>query len=285
MNPNIKDIITGLGDLPTLPTVVSKVVSMCDDPMTSAGDMERVFSMDQALTAKVLKLINSSYFSLPRRVSSVTRAVAFLGFNAVKAIALTSSVLEMFSGEKEGSGFDYLDFWRHALGTAAGAKVLAKRTRLFQMDDAFVAGLLHDIGKIVLDQLIHDQYMEVLRCARDESLWVLQAEQKLLGFDHTEVGEMVADQWKLPELLSTAIRYHHSPSGVGKNLIKFVGVVHMADYLCRASGVGSGGDAQMPVLQPEMERLLGLSAPDREEVEKEIVASVEEAQVFLQMAG
>jgi len=285
MNANIREIITGLGDLPTLPTVVSKVVAMCDDPMTSAGDMEQVFSMDQALTAKVLKLINSSYFSLPRRVSSVTRAVAFLGFNAVKAIALTSSVLEMFSGEKGGSNLDYLAFWRHALGTAAGAKILAKKTRLFQMDDAFVAGLLHDIGKIVLDQLIHDQYVEVLRCARDESLWILRAEQKLLGFDHTEVGEMVADQWKLPELLSTAIRYHHSPSGVGKNLIKFVGVVHMADYLCRASGVGSGGDAQMPVLQQEMVRVLGVSAQDQKDVEKEIAASVEEAEVFLQMAG
>jgi len=283
MNPKIQEIVTGLQYLPTLPTVVSNVVAMCDDPMTSAGDMERAFSMDQALTAKVLRLVNSSYFSLPRKVSSVTRAVAFLGFNAVKAIALTTSVLEIFSGRGNDSGLDHRAFWRHALGTAAGAKILAKKIRLFQMDDAFVAGLLHDIGKMVLDQFAHDRFVEVLRCAREEQIWILRAEQKTLGFDHTEAGEMVADQWHLSELLSTAIRYHHNPSAAGKNMLKFVGAVHMADHLSRASGVGSGGDEQMPVSQPEIERLFDLSPQEREEIQEEIVIAVEEAEIFLQI--
>jgi len=250
----LKQLVSRIENVPTLPTVVARILAATQDSKTSAEDINRIILSDQALTAKLLKLVNSAYYGFPRRVGTVTEAVVILGFGTIRNMAVTASVFQEFG--KKGSGkFPRADFWRHCLGVGVISRVLARRMEMPNREDVFVAGLLHDLGKVVLDQHCHDEFLDALDMVESTQRTLYEAEQEVFGVTHAEVGRWLAEHWNMPEFLCAAIGLHHRP-GEAPERFPVVALVHVADVLARYKGIGNAGDrVQLPVQTEALERL------------------------------
>lgn len=236
--------IERLGQLPTLPQVVQKIMSMIDRPQTSAEDLGKLIEKDQVLTAKVLQLANSPYYGFPARIASVSHAVVVLGLNVVKGLALGATVFDMMKA----AGMDHL--WRHSLGVAIVAHLLATRVGHKNPEELFVAGLLHDLGKVVIAVKLPETASNITRAMQERDLSMLEAEIEVLELTHAEVAGWLATAWHLPTVLKDPIMYHHRPAlAVGAPLQ--TAIVHVADIIVKAMGCGSSGDDVVPALSPE----------------------------------
>ena len=233
--------------LPTLPTVVTEIISLVDNPRSSADDLARVISTDQALTAKMLKIANSALYGFPRRISTVALAVVVLGFETIKNLCLGVSVLEKFAWEGEDGLFDRQKFWEHAVGCGVAGRILAKKVKYRLAGEVFVAGILHDIGKLILSQYFGDEFAAALVLAQEENLYISEAEERVLGVTHAEVGGWLAERWNLPRQLVEVIAFHHDPTAARKKA-ELTALIHMANALCRNEGIGNSGDEQGPSL-------------------------------------
>jgi putative nucleotidyltransferase with HDIG domain len=251
-------LVQQIGSLPTLPTVIVQVNELVNNPKTSALDLARTILEDQALTARLLRLVNSPFYGFPRRIATVTEAVTILGFHPVRNLLLTASVVDLLVSE-ETPEFSPTALWEHSVGTAVGAGILARYSRHEDREEVFVAGLLHDVGKLVLFHFQPKEFIRILETARAENLAIRATEQRVLGFTHDQVGRLLAERWKLPVRLSEAVACHHRPdlAQVGK---REASLVHVSDVLTRALGLGSGGDDAVPPLESESWRRLGLQS-------------------------
>ena len=246
-NPDLQKIITGIDDLPTLPRTVLKITELVNDPKSSVNDIARIITDDQVLTARLLKLVNSSFYGFPHRISTVNSAIVLLGFDAIRSLLLTTSVFDLFAGRNKKSRQDQEKFWDHSLGCAVGAKVIGNFLRHDKIEELFVAGLLHDIGKIVEMLYLPDDFAKVAATINQQNILMLTAEEKVLGYDHAEIGRLLADKWNLPNKLEQIIAHHHQPASAGSFIME-ASIVHLADILCRALNMGYGGDNKIPPL-------------------------------------
>lgn len=265
---DIQKILGKIDKLPTLPYVVSTLNDLIKNPNTSAADIHKVIMKDQALSSRILKLVNSAFYGFSERISSISHAIVILGFNTVKNVALTASVLNMFGGSdgKDSEVFDRKGFWVHSLAVAGTARLIASRVRLPSAEDIFVAGLMHDIGKLVLDQFVHDKFVEVLKVVKDKNIHIKDAENQVLdGVNHSQVGAWLATRWKLPSALVQIIGFHHRPA-LSDQFLKPVACVHLADILVRTLDIGSGGDSTVPQISPEAWEALDLSFDELGEI-------------------
>ena len=243
--------IEDLSNLPTLPGVVKVLTTMVEDESVSANDIGAVVSKDQVLSAKILRLVNSPVYGFPGRISSVTHAMVLLGFNVVKGLVLGTAIFDTMGREAKG-------LWEHSLGTAVISRRIAKELKAGQPEEVMVAGLLHDLGKVVLSFLAPEEYRAILEQAEAQHCHVSVAENKIFGMDHTRVAMLVADRWHLPARLSEALTYHHTPNRA-KTYGDVACIVHLADILARAMNYGYPGDPTMPPLDHEAFQSLGLS--------------------------
>ncbi|HEX3132906.1 MAG TPA: HDOD domain-containing protein [Planctomycetota bacterium] len=260
--------------LPALPMVVNTLSRRIGDQTVSAGEIGRLLAHDQALTARVLRLANSAFYSPKEPVRTPDQAVVMLGFGTVRAIILKASIFSAYDVERA------RPYWLHALGTACAARTVARIVGLGRGDDAFVMGLLHDLGKLALDEFLPELYRPVRAAvARDGGL-IRDAELRLLGCDHAAVGRFLCEHWSLPPAYRDAIAGHHDLSLASEPHRPFAACVHLADIIARGLMIGSGGDDAMPLIDPEALRLLNL----REERFAELFAATEEdlgrAEVF-----
>lgn len=244
---DLERIIARIDDLPTLPRTVLKITELVNDPKSSAKDIARIITDDQVLTARLLKLVNSSFYGFPQRISTVNTAIVLLGFDAIRSLLLTTSVFDLFAGRDKGSKQDQEKFWDHSLGCAVGAKVIGNYLRHDKIEELFVAGLLHDIGKIVEMLYLPDEFARVVAAANQQNILMLTAEEKVLGYDHAEIGKLLAVKWNLPVKLERVIAHHHQPAAAGSFIME-AAIVHLADILCRALDMGYGGDNKIPPL-------------------------------------
>ncbi len=235
----IKRITESIIGLPTLPTVVSKMIELVDNPRTSAASLARLISSDQTLTARILKLANSAYYGFPREISTVNMAIVVLGFNTVKDMGLSLSVFDVFKNQENCSVFDISRFWEHSIGCGVASRMLARDYHSRNASEAFVAGLLHDIGKIILNQYFHQEFLQIMDMVVQGST-LEDAEESLIGTSHAQIGAWLAEKWNLPEIISQTILYHHQPWCSKKDNV-FVGTVTLADHLCHLCGVGNSG--------------------------------------------
>jgi putative nucleotidyltransferase with HDIG domain len=279
-NQPMQRILEDIQDIPPLPEVVSQVMELTNDPDASAAELNRVISKDEALTANLLKLCNSSYYGLPRVISSVTQAIMYLGFQTVRNMVL-SSTLDQILKQYDLSLYNYKPngLAEHSFAVAVGAQVISKRLRPGLRDTAFTAGLLHDVGKIILARYVAES-KDKLVSAGDSSLIDLAAEKEVFGVDHAEVGARVADSWNFPQELTLAIGYHHQPEAAkGRPLLAVI--VYLSDIVCLRLGKGllSGpiereispyclestgiGEGDMPALCEEVaEAIASMSEPN-----------------------
>jgi len=267
--------------LPTLPTVVARISQLIDDPTASAGDINDIISRDLALSSKILRLVNSAFYGFPRRISSMTHAVVILGFTSVRNIALSAFVFDAF--DTTGLPFGHRNFWVHSVGTAVAADVLAVRSGLPANDDAFVAGLLHDVGKLVLHQHAREEFSRILDRVAREDITFLEAERAELEFGHAEIGALLLENWKLPERLVAALRFHHDPAAAPEGQRQVAAVIHAADILTRAILLGSGGDEKMPAMAEAAWQTLGLSEADLPKVFSDISGEINKAGAFMEL--
>ncbi len=261
--PDPQKIIDKIDDLPTLPRTVLKITELVNDPKSSAKDLARIITDDQVLTARLLKLVNSSFYGFPQRISTVTGAIVLLGFDAIRNLLLTTSVFDLFVNRNRKKQQNQARFWDHSLGCAVGAKVIGNYLRHDKIEELFVSGLLHDIGKIVEMMFLPDEFSRVVEAVSGENILMITAENKVLGYNHAEIGKLLAQKWNLPAKLVQMIAHHHQPENAGSFALE-AAVVHLADIFCRALNLGYGGDNKIPPLDSSAwERLkIGTGAID-----------------------
>jgi HD-like signal output (HDOD) protein len=248
-------VIAALGrvhSLPALPAVVRTVTRRIVSESAGPAEIARLLSHDQALTARVLRLANSAFYAPREPVRSVNQAVVLLGFGTVRAIVLKASIFSAFDLARA------RPFWLHALGTACAARAVARLANLGRGDDAFVMGLLHDIGKLALAEHLPEPYAEVRALVAREGGLIRDAEQRVLGCDHAAIGRFLCEHWSLPADCREAIAFHHHVSGASEANRPWAACVHVADIVARALLVGNGGDDAIPFLDPTALPMLGL---------------------------
>lgn len=253
----LEEIVDQVNDLPALPHVVGKIIQLTEDPDATAQDINKVLNQDQGMTAKVLRLANSAFYGFPRRISSITDATIFLGFRTVRGIVMAASVSDLLSEEMEGYALAQGELWGHSQSVAMASRCVAQYSKFIGMDVAYTAGLLHDIGKVILNTYMKEAYKEVIDKAAADDIPFMQAEQDILGFNHAQIGARVAEKWNLPEDLVEAIAYHHQPEQAVKNK-KLTAIVHIADAICLMMGIGMGVDGMLYPLSSESMQLLNL---------------------------
>jgi len=260
----IKRITKKISTLPTLPIIVSQIIDLVSNPRTPVQDLTRIISIDQSLTTRILKIVNSAYYGFPQQISTINHALVILGFNEIRNIAFTISVLESFSDSNNHGSFDREKFWQHSLGCALGAKMLAKILRYRVSSEVFIAGLIHDIGKIIFDQYAHKLFIEALKKAELENISIYEAEKKVIGIAHTDIGKWLAKQWNLPQKIEEAIELHHAPD---KTLInpQITAIVHLSDILTKMNSVGFSGDNKITPPHPVIWENLKSLKPDLNE--------------------
>lgn len=259
-------------NLPAMPDMVQKISRVVSNPDSTHADVAALIAQDQALSAKVLRMANSAFFGMSRKISSITQALILLGFDVIKGMVLSSAVFEMMKGSMDG-------LWEHSMGCAAAAKSTADHLGLKDAEEILIAGLLHDLGKVVLALQLPEETRQILALARSRGVSFHEAEQQLLDFTHADVGLWLAEHWNLPEDLADPIRFHHEPEKA-KNAPLRTAIVHLADIIIRARGFGYGGDPFVPELSSPAWQRLGLSKDDFKDILERLEPKLENIQDY-----
>ncbi len=285
----VMDALVVVGDLPTLPTVALEVAALLDDPRSTPKSITEVMKADQALTSKVLKLVNSAYYGIPGGVSTVDRAIAFLGYNTIFQLLIGVSVLE-FSRLGGAGGIDIREFWKHSLGVAVTAEMIGKRIGYEGTEELFAAGLLHDLGKLALAKVAKQRFSKAVEQARKEGIQLLSAEREQGLPTHDKVGKTLAEQWKFPRTLCAAIAAHHRSHPVRCQTVPgplqpLLDVVILANTLSRRFEIGNGGNPIVSDFDDDLLERLGLLKSGLPQIKGEMTRKVEQSKVFLELLG
>lgn len=237
---DLKRIIMDTKTLPTLPSVIYKLNSLSENDRSSIQEMARIVSSDQVISARVLRLANSPSYGF-YRVSTISNAMILLGVNVVKSLALSSSIFAIM--EK-----DIVGLWEHSLGVGAAANIIARKLGLPECEEIATAGLLHDIGKVIISIKCSEAEEEILDLVRERHIYTMEAEREIIDTDHAEVGGWLSKCWFLPDKLSEPIAFHHDVAESVNHRIK-TAVVHIADTLISASGFSNSGESFVPPMQ------------------------------------
>jgi HD-like signal output (HDOD) protein len=228
----VTESIKKIATIATLPEVTSRIIKTVEDPRSSATQLHKIVAHDPALVTRILKVVNSSFYGLPGQIASIERAIVLLGLNAVKNIAVAASLGQLFRGVKLCDGFTAKDLWTHCVAVAVTAREIAKEKHLPLVDEAFLAGMIHDIGLLVSLQTAPEQLQRVCADVRKGATDFCATERELTGVDHQMLGAGLAELWKFPKACQAVARHHHDPIDVPEEYRALVGIIYTADTIC-----------------------------------------------------
>jgi putative nucleotidyltransferase with HDIG domain len=271
MDPKVlRHKVESINTLPTVPSVLKRLSAVIEKPRITIVEISAFISNDPALTTKVLKMVNSAIYGFPGRIASVSHATMLLGLNVIKGLLLGVSVFELM--QKTMSGL-----YEHSLACAIASRVIAQKKNLKEPEEISVAGLLHDIGKVILILEFSEQYEAAMKEAKEQKLSIFEAEKNQFGATHADAGGWLAEKWRFPRNLIEVIEFHHRPV-LAKNAPLETAIVHVADLLVRARGFGFAGEDYVPDVNPVAYELLKLSDQDIKDVLRAMEDNMESAE-------
>ena len=254
----LEEIVLKVQDVKPLPIAVGNIIRVTEEPTSTIQDLEEAILMDQVLTTRILRVANSAYYTYNRRISTISQAAVLIGFKAIKGIAFASVLSKLMNVELKGYEMNSNALWKQSQTCAIAAREISKRIRYKDQEEAYIAGLLHDFGKIILSQYLEKEYGEIMAMVTEDQIPFDQAEERVLGFSHTEIGAMVAEKWNLPKHLVDSIRWHHAPEQADDNIM-MVNIVHVADSITMdIGGEGMGADGMAYARSNRALDMLGL---------------------------
>ena len=281
-DPKILKRLAGIREIPTLPEVMQNVMTALASEDSSAEDLAVILSNDQALCSKVLKVANSAFFAQSRRIYDINDAVVLLGFDSIAQLTLATAIFPAFGTVRSSERFDVNAFWEHSIATAfAGKFILEMIGDSSGYKFLYTAGLLHDIGKMVLITRFPYEYALVLERAATEDLFLYEAEKHVLGFTHCDIGEWVCNRWNFPDRLVRVIARHHADGGFVFPVETETAMIHLADIICNRLRIGHSGNRKTCSLDPEGYSEIGLGPGEIGEIEKYLESSRSEVESLL----
>jgi HD-like signal output (HDOD) protein len=276
--PEVQRALAKVTEIGALPEVTARIVQAVEDPSATPKVVQRAVEYDPALTTKILKLVNSAFYGLPSQVASLERAIVMLGLSAVRSLALAASLSRLFKNDRICEQFTTADLWRHCVAVGVCSRLLARAARGVPGDEAFVAGLVHDMGLIIAQQLFREQVSQVAQRCLAEPQSYCAAEEVAFGADHQALGGALAAKWKFPPGVCHAVAYHHDPSSLQPDLQKMAALVYLADTLCCQGQQGFWLTAANQELSPRLMELTGVTADELTQTAADLPSRLAEAE-------
>lgn len=276
MRPTIDYLISGIPTLGSCAGILNEIETALDNRDSTLADVGSIIEKDPDLTARLLKLGNSSFFGFPSRIETVSETISLIGIQQVQDLISVSVVVEIFDGVSE-ELVNMESFWKHSLSCGLAARHLALARRVPKPEKFFVAGLLHDIGRMVLYSRAPESAREVFAVYLSDTVLLREAEQRVLGFDHAEIGESLLKTWNYPANLFSTVRYHHSPMSAGPYQLE-ASLVHVADHIVNAMQHGSSGERWIPPLQTKAWERLNLPVDILESIVETVDSQISEVE-------
>ncbi|MBQ7665120.1 MAG: HDOD domain-containing protein [Synergistaceae bacterium] len=254
-------ILSKMQDIKSFPQFVLETMKKLNDPGSNAADVAQSLSRDEGLVLRILKLANSAAYGMTRNISNISEAIALLGYKSVSNIILAATVYSAMDKGLSGYALDRGELWRHSLMVAYTSRHLAKLTEKVSTEDAYVGGLLHDIGKVILNDYVRFGYGIIVKMVEEKHIPFTEAETQVLGFDHAAIGEILIEKWEMPEFYRVAVAYHHKPNDLPddkKQYQPLLDVVTLANSICLMLGIGIGADGLQAYMFPEPIERLGI---------------------------
>lgn len=289
-NKRLEILQSYIRKLPSFPTTVNKVMEICYDANTSPADLSKVIGLDPVLSGKMLQLVNSAYFGFAHEIVSPVRAIIMLGMNTVKNLALGLAVMSTLGSLKNFHSLDMDGFWRHSLGVGVISKMIAKKRNVDpkNLEGYFIAGLLHDIGKIPLNEKFPDEYRLAMEISDREHQPLAISERQILGIDHTLAGSLIAKNWKLGPEIVDPVSFHHSPETYNGEQKDILFTIILSNYFAKRSGIGFSGDPSMEDIWPQVFQYFSVDSDTTfdylHDLSNEVAQEIEKAQIFLKVA-
>ncbi len=276
-------VLRNIERMPSLSPTVGKILQVANDPNSSANDLNKVISLDPVLAAKVLKLVNSAYFGFSEKMTSTVRAIVVLGLNTIKNLALSTAALETIS-TGGASGLNMDEYWKHLLATGVFAKLIARKISVHKnyLEDYFLCGLMHDIGKIVLNNLNPVGYGKLVAASKQSGKPLYLFETAIFGINHAEIGDVLGRKWGLQEQIVEAMAMHHSPEKVSDNNKKLVYSILISNNYVKRLNVGFSGNTYIEKIADHIWRDIPLHEEALGDFEGYLMEGVERAAIFLQ---
>lgn len=257
LDNNAEHYLRDVEQLPTLPTVYLALCETVENPHSTIGDVVRVLSNDQAMVSHILRLVNSAYYGLSNRIDTVSRAVVLLGIEEVRGLVLAASVMNLFDKREDLFDFRPAEFWGHAIATGLAARAIGKAAGIQALENFFVAGLLHDIGKLYMFEFFEQDFIKVLKHVQQTRVLFGNAEEEVIHTNHACIGNILAREWRLTDNLCEVIRYHDNLAEL-PSISPMLAAVHLANVLCRALELGYAGDRLVPPVDIRVKDVLDL---------------------------
>jgi HD-like signal output (HDOD) protein len=238
-------IIQNIKNLQTLPTIYTSISEALKNPLVTPEKLAQIISVDQVSSVKILKVANSPFYGFRGRIDTISQAILYLGFDEIKNIIFALSVVNIFTKDREILNFKPSDLWAHSIAVGIATRLIGSAVGEKELENYFLAGIIHDIGKLLFIEFIPKEYEKVLRLVKEKNCFIKDAEVEILGMDHCRAGQILAEKWKLPSGLQDAILLHHA--GIKANQrSKMIASVHIADILTTALDLGKCGDNMIP---------------------------------------
>ena len=225
-------------EISSIKQTLTRIINTVNDPESSAKDLRNIIETDPPLTAKLLKLANSAFYGYPKTINEIQEAIVCIGFETVRELALSQKVCELFKKDEEIDGYSRMSLWKHSVAVALCSKLIYRREFRERGENIYAAGLLHDIGIIILDQFMHDIFVDILEISRSENNNLATVETTALNYNHADVGKALAEDWNFPDEIVNAIAYHHEPDSVGDEYTKISSVIFTSDCLVQDYNIG-----------------------------------------------